>query len=365
MSWPSPPETEAAPESEGEPAEDELSRAVEDTEAAEAIELPAPPQRNESDPEDSAKDVPDPETSEPETAEDQLPAEVPEDELPVPADEEGPARPEEEVADAAEVEAKDLPEPAGHGEAAETTEPADDTEPDVALSPEEVAALTAEQDADASQDEPADGDEPEAEPDESVAEGDADEDADLEAEVEPEVPEFLDEQDAPIPASRRAKRLLRDTESLPRLAPELMDELNETTGQIAKHDDPDRVDPELLKKQQALAAKAMQANQARMRQQQEDSDREAQRRGQQRPDSEVITGKTVRDSRDGDHQEEVFLTGHIEPVDAQGAHGLELNEMIDESSKQAGRQNMMMWLLIVLAVLLVVAIGVVIFTVFL
>ena len=144
-----------------------------------------------------------------------------------------------------------------------------------------------------------------------------------------------------------------------------MDELNETTGQIAKHDDPERVDPELLKKQQALAAKAMQANQARMRQQQAETDREAQRRSQQRPDSEVITGKTVRDARDGDHQEDVFLTGRIDPVHAQGAHGLELDEIIDESSKQAGRQNMLMWLLIVLAVLLLVAVGVVIFGVIL
>src|SRR5699024_2745350 len=175
----------------------------------------------------------------------------------------------------------------------------------------------------------------------------------------------IDHQDAPIPASRRAKRLLRDTESLPRLAPELMDELNETTGEIAKHDDPERVDPELLKKQQALAAKAMQANQARMRREQADSEREAKLRGDQQPESEVITGKTVRDARDGNFEEDVFLTGRIDPVEAQGAHGLELNEALDESSKQAGRQSMMMWLLIVLVVLLLVAIGVVLFTVIL
>lgn len=245
-------------------------------------------------------------------------ADAPEAELPQPAQTDEPARPEEDVADAAHAD-----------------------QPDVELSPDEVNALTAEQD------------------EQLLAEDDDEPDDADDADDEPE--EFFDDQDAPIPASRRGRRLLRETESLPKLPPELLAELNETTGEIAKHDDPNRVDPELLKKQQALAAKAMQANQERLRQQQAESAQQEKRWGRQRPESEVITGKTLRDSAGEDSAETEFLTGQIEPIQAQSAHGLELNEMMDETSRLAGWQNTLLWLVVILAVLLLVAVVVILF----
>ncbi|WP_258933040.1 hypothetical protein [Nesterenkonia pannonica] len=84
---------------------------------------------------------------------------------------------------------------------------------------------------------------------------------------------------APIPASRRARRLLRETSSIPRLDEDMLAELDELTSEIKLHDDPENVDPELLRRQQAFAAKAMQANQARLRQEQAEREaREAEER---------------------------------------------------------------------------------------
>lgn len=382
-------DSETGPEAGVEAAADpegELARAVEDTEAVEALELPAPPAREdqqpqEADTEDPAAEIADADTAEEAAAEEaaaeeaellageeddavdealedieaaeaeetteveeasdadqeaaepagEIPADAPEAELPQPLETDEPARPEEDLADAAEA-----------------------AEPDVELSADEVAALTAEQD-----EEPLD----EGEGTDGAAERDSegDEDSDDETVSADPPQEFFDDQEAPIPASRRGRRLLRETESLPKLDPELLAELNETTGEIAKNDDPNRVDPELLKKQQALAAKAMQANQERMRQQQAESQQAEQRRGHQRPESQVITGKTLRDSSGEDIEQTEFLTGQIAPIQAQGAHGLELNEMMDETSRLAGRQSVLLWLVVVLAVLLLIAVVAILF----
>ena len=340
-------------------AEDELARAVQDTGAVEALELPAPPQRPqetaettgshesydevqpaeeltvgdeiqgaeaegaEADEGAAADTETEDEMSADEVSSDEIGVDAPEAELPEPVTTDEPARPEEEVADAAEAE-----------------------EPDVALSADEVAALTAEQDEELLDEAGEAGVDTEDE--------DSDVDGHQAEDTEHDAPEFIDEQDAPIPASRRARRLLRATSDLPKLAPELVAELNQTTSEIAMNDDPNRVDPELLKKQQALAAKAMQANQERMRQQQAESARVERRR--ERPESEVITGKALRDSPGTDSDEADFLTGQIAPVHAEGAHGLDLNEMLDETSRQAGRQGALMWVAVVLAVLLLVAV---------
>lgn len=315
----------AAEGSAGSDTDTELARAIQDTEAVEAVELPAPPRRSpvpdedaegtEGSPEAAAEDEhgefdsqpTDESETEAETAESTLSDEPPQAELPEPVEAEEPARPEEELADAVDLD-----------------------EPDVALSADDVAALTAEQDEEL-----------------------LDEAEQAEETTGPQPQELVDDQDAPVPASRRGRRLLRETEDLPQLAPELMAELQQTTSEIARNDDPNRVDPELLKKQQALAAKAMQANQERMRRQKTGPDADPRRR--QRPESEVITGRALRDAHEVDYEEAEFLTGRIQPVHAEGAHGLELSEMLDETSRQASRQGALPWIAAVLAVLLLVA----------
>lgn len=284
-------------------AEDELSRAVEDTTASETDDLPEAPE---------PEDVDEPaDTTE-------ISVETPEAALPEPADAEEPARPEEEVADveqdfptedvtAGEVLADDLT------EILEGDSTSDEEEPDVGHSSDAPAVS------------------------------------------------WVDTQDAPIPASRRAKRLLRETEAIPAMSSDLLAELDATQAEIAKADDPNKVDPELLKKQQALAAKAMQANQERMRREHAAAEKEARRRRRERPESEILTGKMVRDSLNQDPEEMEYHTGQIEPVHAQGAHGLDLKKLIDATDRQVGRQNVLMWLVIILAVLLAIAVGAVIF----
>ncbi|WP_146341767.1 hypothetical protein [Nesterenkonia sp. NBAIMH1] len=171
---------------------------------------------------------------------------------------------------------------------------------------------------------------------------------------------------APIPASRRAWRLLRETSSIPRLDEDMLAELDELTSEIKLHDDPENVDPELLRRQQAFAAKAMQANQARLRQEQAEREaREAEERRWRRhhpPESDVIASKTVRDAMDSEHDYVELPSGSIEPVEARGAHGLDIDKLVDETSKEANRPNVMLWLVIVLALLLAAAV-VVLFTV--
>lgn len=387
----------SASDIEEEPALEESERTLTDTEAAEAAELPRPPHRGPDRGEDDVaaeppaqwdQAVPDESedagddvteiisspvaedesevaqgaedrgedaeeadlTTDPETdqeAADQAEADsesaqtaqghVPDEAvLPEPVEAEEPARPEEDLADAAEETAPD-------GEISET--------PDVELSEEDAALLAAA-----------------AESEDITDEDDADdqeERSDSGTDSEASGMEFIDHQSAPIPASRRARRLLRETASLPKLDPELAQELQSTTAEIARNDDPSRVDPELLKKQQALAAKAMQANQERLRKQQIEAEREARRRRRERPESAVITGRAVRESLDRDPEEVEYFTGQIEPVNAQGAHGLDLNKMVDATSRQVDRQSVLTWLVIVLAVLLLIAVGVVLYFVLL
>lgn len=248
--------------------------------------------------------------------------EVPEAPLPEPVDQDGPERPEEEIADAVVVD--------------ETPEVDVETETVVDVDVEtEHAALDTEAEA------------------ELVADT-----GELELPAEDSA-----EEEAPVPASRRARRLLRETESIPKLDEQTLAELDQLTAEIAKQDDPDKIDPELLKKQQAVAAKAMQANQRRLLREQEEAQREARRRRRrERPESELIAGKMVRDVLEADDENYVeFTTGSIEPVHAQGAHGLDLDKMVDATSRQADRQNMLLWLVIVLSVLLVIAVAAVVY----
>lgn len=208
----------------------------------------------------------------------------------------------------------------------------------------------------------------EEDPDEVIDQDDLDsaDDPDLVGDLEPESDDDADEEQAPVPASRRARRLLRSTDTFNVLDEEKLRELDEINQQVAEKDDPNKVDPELLKKQQAMAAKAMQANQERLRKEQEEREeaerQERRRRRRERPESEVITRKALRAYMESDQEsEETYATGEIEPVQARGAHGLELDEIVEHSSRQASRQSMLLWLVIILAVLLVVAVGVILY----
>ncbi|GAA3052458.1 MULTISPECIES: hypothetical protein [Actinomycetes] len=181
-----------------------------------------------------------------------------------------------------------------------------------------------------------------------------------------EASEDSPEETAPVPASRKARRLLRETGSLQALTDDKLQEIDQLTAAIATQSaqDPHRVDPELLKKQQALAAKAMQANQERRRREIEEEERDRRRRRRERPESEVITRKALRAYATSDDQEYVDVpTGEIDPIEASGAHGLELDDMVEQTTRQASRQALLLWLVIILAALLLIAVGVVLFTV--
>lgn len=257
------------------------------------------------------------------------------------------------VEDTSASEGDDLPEkPAADGEHDQEPEPfdtADDTAAGAAAEDtpgEELAiALPAP---------PEPAEEP-VRPEEEIADAGAEEDPEPDSEVEPD--QAAEPEDTGPLGSRRARRLLRDTQSIPRLSPELMAELDATNAEIAVIEDPNRVDPELLKKQQALAAKAMQANQERMRKEQAAAEKERRRRSRERPESQVLTDKMLRESLEQDPEEMQYFTGQIEPVHAQGAHGLDLNKLIDATSRQANRQNALLWVAIVLGVLLLAAIA--------
>lgn len=174
--------------------------------------------------------------------------------------------------------------------------------------------------------------------------------------------ELEDDDEAPVPASRKSRRSLRLTGSMSVLSEEKLAELNEIHQAVIASDDPNRVDPELLKKQQALAARAMQANQERRRAEQVEAERdERMRRRRLLPESEVITRKALRAHMESDEEAEhtEYATGSIEPIQARGAHGLEIDAMVEHSTRQGARQSMMGWLVIILAVLLVIAVGVV------
>ncbi|TLP79447.1 hypothetical protein [Nesterenkonia sphaerica] len=291
------------------PAEDELARAVQATAASESDELPEEPEvAIEASPavepltDDPAEDAAE-ETAEEADAEDTADeAELPEQEepAPLPEPEEAPARPEEEIADAAVQQA--LP-----------TQDLPSQDPpaaaqDEATKPENTAARMAE--------------------------------------------------------TRRVRRMLKETQSIPRLSPELLAELDATNAEIAKVEDANTVDPELLKRQQSLAAKAMQANQERMRKKHAKAEQERRRRSRERPESQILTEKMVRDSLAQDPEEMQYATGQIEPVHAQGAHGLDLNKMIDATARQADQQRFLMWTAIVLGLLLLIALATVAFVLF-
>lgn len=275
--------------------------------------------------------------------------------------EEGPAAEDVAAEDSAAQDGEDAdPEPSAEDE------PEALPEPDLLLEEEDPDEVVDLEDDGSESDESESGEDLEAseETDEESAETpEAEPD---EAGEEPgEGPEEDDSEEAPVPASRRARRLLRETDTFNVLDDEKLRELDEINQQVAEEDDPNRVDPELLKKQQAMAAKAMQANQERLRREQEEREeaerQERRRRRRERPESEVITRKALRAHMESDQEvdEEPYATGEIEPVQARGAHGLELDEIVEHSSRQASRQSLLLWLVIILAVLLVVAVGII------
>lgn len=173
------------------------------------------------------------------------------------------------------------------------------------------------------------------------------------------------EESAPVPASRKARRLLRDTGSIDALTDERRREIDDLTAEIMAQssDDPHQVDPDLLKKQQELAAQAMQANQERRRRLEGSSSGPAET-GRPRQESEVIRDRTVRSEgtevaeADGGASSE-----EIEPVEAQGAHGLELDEIVEQTSRRVARQAQLLWLVISLAAVLLVIVAIVLLTV--
>ncbi|HIX00637.1 MAG TPA: hypothetical protein H9871_10905 [Candidatus Nesterenkonia stercoripullorum] len=130
--------------------------------------------------------------------------------------------------------------------------------------------------------------------------------------------------------------------------------------------DPAHVDPELLKRQQELVAQAMRANERRRNQARHGTAQAPAAEGQtqERHESAIITRKTLRSSGDDvDEDSRHQPTGSIEPLHARGAHGLELDELIEYSATQARRRVLVLWLLIAFAVLLAVVAGVLIFTI--
>lgn len=183
----------------------------------------------------------------------------------------------------------------------------------------------------------------------------------------PETPSDDDEL-PPVPASRKGRLLLRETGQVPALDAERRAEIDALTAEIVSRapSDPHAVDPELLKKQQEMAAKAMQANQERRRLELADQETEHEPRRDERPESEVITRKTLRGYADAENPDPTDVAaGEIEPVEASGAHGLELDEMVEQTSRRASRQSAMLWLVIALSVLLLIAVGVVLYTILL
>ncbi|MCH8571424.1 hypothetical protein LSI54_08675 [Nesterenkonia sp. AY15] len=175
---------------------------------------------------------------------------------------------------------------------------------------------------------------------------------------QPEEAEFFGTEEGETPEDRAET----DWSEADLAAEDRIAELRELTQAVVAADDPDRVDPELLKKQQALAARAMQANQERLRREQVEADRDdEERRRPLRPESDVITRKTLRAHLESDDPAEptVYATGSIEPIQARGAHGLEIDAMVEHSTRQGARQSMMGWLVIILALLLIITVGVV------
>lgn len=309
-------------------SEDELSRAVTATFASESDELPEQPAAEEAHESEAATD----DVADPDEVADERDGESG-DTAALPEPEDEPARPEEEIADA-EADSEQVM-----------------AEDEVTQVISRVRDLPEDDDAVSHIELPAPGpqpDKPEPEPDGTD-----------------EAPAAADAEAENLSESRRIRRMLRETQTIPPLSPELLAELDATNAQIARVEDPTRVDPELLKRQQSLAAKAMQANQERMRQQHAKAEKERRRRGRERPESQVLTDKMVRDSLEKDPEDMQYATGQIEPVHARGAHGLDLNKMIDVTSRQADRQKMLMWVVIVLTILLLAAIAAVVYSVFL
>ena len=304
-------------------------RALADTEAAEGDVRPEQPEPDEL---EELEELGEPE-ADPAGETEADPGEPAEDDAAAEDD----ATAEENAAAEDDAEVEDS-EPAGESQ---SSEPAEEPEPqDVAVA-EDRPEIPAEAPA-VRLPEPARPAEEPARPEEEIADAEAEDPDDL-------------------PGSRRARRLLRETQSIPPLSPELLAELDATNAEVAKNDDPNRVDPDLLKKQQALAAKAMQANQERMRREHAEKEKERRRKLRERPESQVLTERMVRDSLDQDPEEMQYATGQIEPVHAQGAHGLDLNKMIDATARQADRQNVLVWLVVILALLLVAAIAAVVY----
>ncbi|GFZ94051.1 hypothetical protein [Nesterenkonia alkaliphila] len=295
-------------------------RALADTEAAEGDVRPEQPEQPEQPEPDELEELGEPEAE---------PAGETE------ADPGEPAEDDATAEDDAEVEDSEPADESQSSESAEEPEPQD-----VAVA-EDRPEIPAEAPAVRLPEPPRPAEEP-ARPEEEIADAEAEDPDDL-------------------PGSRRARRLLRETQSIPPLSPELLAELDATNAEVAKNDDPNRVDPDLLKKQQALAAKAMQANQERMRREHAEKEKERRRKLRERPESQVLTERMVRDSLDQDPEEMQYATGQIEPVHAQGAHGLDLNKMIDATARQADRQNVLVWLVVILALLLVAAIAAVVY----
>ncbi|GAB3178378.1 hypothetical protein GCM10027060_04140 [Nesterenkonia halophila] len=271
------------------------------------------------------------------------------------------------------AEAED--ETSGSAEARPETD-ADDTAPEAPAASDEAADAegSAGSTADAESAESAEEAATDSEEMSEDASGEADDDTDDETDdadrvaagdTAPETPSDDDEL-PPVPASRKGRLLLRETGQVPALDTQRRAEIDALTAEIVSQapSDPHAVDPELLKKQQEMAAKAMQANQERRRLELADQEAEHERRRDERPESEVITRKTLRGYADAENPDPTDVAaGEIEPVEASGAHGLELDEMVEQTSRRASRQSAMLWLVIALSVLLLIAVGVVLYTI--
>ncbi|MDO5492274.1 MAG: hypothetical protein Q4F53_01510 [Nesterenkonia sp.] len=118
-------------------------------------------------------------------------------------------------------------------------------------------------------------------------------------------------------------------------APEYSEDLRTLTSEIAavSSGDPTDVDADLKRRQEAMAERARRENRARR---------------ELPPEEEAPDGAED-------------VAGPIAPVEASGAHGLDLGPMAEETSRSAARRNRLIILLLVVIVLLVVAVGLALF----
>lgn len=114
-------------------------------------------------------------------------------------------------------------------------------------------------------------------------------------------------------------------------APEYTEDLRTLTSEIAavSAGDPHHVDPDLKRRQEEMAERVRRENRARR-------------------------GLPPEDDESGARD----IASPVAPIDASGAHGLDLDPLAEETQRAAARRNRLVILLIIVIVLLMIAVGV-------